>query len=281
MGAGGGVGRQSHEADAACQVGGVDAWPGRERIVAAYGEHPRQIDDGALLDAAHRAAHRDPGQVEVAGQQGVEAAAAGGLGLELQAHLRVAAPEGDDRLGHEVPDRRSAGRDAHGTAFAVHEVSQAAQRTIETGDPLGGGIAQDAPRRRGNDPARLALQQAQARLPLQALDVLAHRGLCTGQVTGHGTEASRPAHGHEHTQVIERHNTQATPGICEAIPRIDWGTEVPEDRCRAQAATRTGPSHGSGPAKAACGCRPTLSPKGTGHRAQSSCSRRTGCHHAA
>ena len=83
---------------------------GGQGVVAVDGQHPGKLDDGALLDALHRCAEADPGQVEAARDEGVEAAAAGVRGLEFQAHLGVAPAEGHDRVGHEVPHRGGAGR---------------------------------------------------------------------------------------------------------------------------------------------------------------------------
>lgn len=95
------------------EVGGIDARAGGEGVVGADREHPGQFHDRALFDAADRSADGDPGEVEVVGGECVEAAAAGVLGLELQAHPGVEAAEGDDGVGHEVPHGRRAGGDAH------------------------------------------------------------------------------------------------------------------------------------------------------------------------
>lgn len=89
---------------------GIDARPGCERVVGPLGEHPGQIDNGALLDAAHRPADGDPGNVGVARQKGVEAPATGGLGQKIVAgplrqpsgdFVRIRTGEGFELVGVE------------------------------------------------------------------------------------------------------------------------------------------------------------------------------------
>ncbi len=223
--AGGGVGRQPHQAEVG-EVGDADALPSRQRVALPDREHPGQVDRGPLLDAADRLADGDPRQVEVAGQQRVEAAAAGGLGLELQADAGVAAAEVDDRVGHEVPHGGAAGGHPDRAALPVDQVPQAAQGQVQAGQTVGGRVPQDAPGGGGHHPARLALQQADTGLLLQPLHVLAHRGLGAAQLAGHRAERSGPAHRHEHPQVVKSHerhasNPQAGTGTWEANPRID------------------------------------------------------------
>lgn len=207
MGAGGGVLGQTDVPDAD-EVGEVDVGPGGEGVVRADGEHPGQSHDGAQLDAADRAADGDPGEVEVVGGEGVEAAAAGVLGLELQAHLGVAAAEGDDGLGHEVPHGRRSGGDADRAATAADEVVHATQGPVEAGDAVGGGRLEDAAGLGGYDATGVPLQEAGAGLLLQTADVLADGRLGAAEVACHGTEAAGAADGHEHTKVIEGHATQ-------------------------------------------------------------------------
>lgn len=194
------------------QVGGVDAVPGGEGVVGADGEHPGQLHDGALLDAAHGTADGDPGEVQVVGGEGVEAAAAGVLGLELQADAGVAAAEVHDRLGHEVPYGRRPGGDAHGAGVPAHELVEAAQRPVEAGDAVGCGRLQDAAGLGGDDAAGVALQQAGAGLLLQPADVLADGGLGAAEVAGDGAEAARPADGHEDAEVVESHEPKLPLG---------------------------------------------------------------------
>ncbi len=189
------------------EVGGVDAGAGGEGVVRADGEYPGQFHDGPQLDAADRAADGDPGEVEVVGGEGVEAAAAGVLGLELQAHLGVAAAEGDDGLGHEVPHGRRAGGDAD-RAASPDEVVHAAQGPVESGDAVGGGRLEDAAGLGGDDATGVPLQEARAGLLLQAADVLADGRLGAAEVAGHGAEAAGAADGHEHTEIIEGHEPQ-------------------------------------------------------------------------
>lgn len=243
VGAGGGVLRQPDVADAG-EVGGGEAGPAGEGVVGADREHPGQFHDGALLDAPHGGADGDPGEVEVAGGEGVEAAAAGVLGLELQAHRGVAAAEGDDGLGHEVPHGRGTGGDAHGAAPAPYEVLHAAQGAVEAGDAVGGRRQDDAAGLGGYDAAGVALQEAGAGLLLQAADVLADGGLGAAEVACDGAEAAGAADGHEHAEVVEGHETQAIPWMWGVNRRIDLGVGVDHDRYRARAATRPRLRHG-------------------------------------
>lgn len=212
MGAGGGILGQPDVPDAG-EVGGVDTGAGGEGVVRADGEHPGQFHDGPQLDAADRAADGDPGEVEGAGGEGVEAAAAGVLGLELQAHLGVASAEGDDGLGHEVPHRRRSRGDADRAATAVDEVVDAAQGAVESGDAVGGGRLEDAAGLGGHDATGVALQEAGAGLLLQAADVLADGRLGAAEVACHGAEAAGAADGNEHTKIIESHETQGIAWI--------------------------------------------------------------------
>lgn len=207
MGAGGGVLGQPDVPDAG-EVGGVEVGVAGEGVVDSDGEHPGQLHDGAQLDAADRAADGDPGEVEVGGGEGVEAAAAGVLGLELQAHLGVAAAEGDDGLGHEVPHRRRSGGDADRATTSADEVVDAAQGTVESGDAVGGGRLEDAAGLGGHDATGVALQESGAGLLLQAADVLADGRLGAAEVACHRAEAAGAADGHEHTKIIEGHETQ-------------------------------------------------------------------------
>lgn len=257
VGAGGGVLRQPDVADAR-EVGGGEAGPAGEGVVGADGQHPGQFHDRALLDAPDRGADGDPGEVEVAGGEGVEAAAAGVLGLELQAHPGVAAAEGDDGFGHEVPHGRRAGRDAHGAAPAPYEVRHAPQGAVEAGDAVGGRRPDDPAGLGGHDAAGVALQEAGAGLLLQAADVLADGGLGAAEVAGDGAEAASAADGHEHAEVVEGHGPQDIPWVWGANRRIDLGVGVDHDRCRARAATRSAPRPGvRNPGRGAVGCRPT------------------------
>ncbi len=207
VGAGGGVLRKPDVTDAG-EVGGIDARAGGEGVVGADREHPRQFHDRALFDAADRSADGDPGEVEVVGGECVEAAAAGVLGLELQAHPGVEAAEGDDGLGHEVPHGRRAGGDAHRAASAPYEVVHPAQGSVETGDAVRRGRLEDAARLGGDDTAGVALQEARAGLLLQAADVLADGRLGAAEVAGDGAEAAGTADGHEHAEIVEGHETQ-------------------------------------------------------------------------
>lgn len=240
------------------EVGGVDAGAGGEGVVRADGEYPGQLHDGAQLDAADRAADGDPGEVEGVGGEGVEAVADGVLGLELQAHPGVAAAEGDDGLGHEVPHRRPAGGDADRAATAPDEVLHAAQGAVESGDAVGGGRLEDAAGRGGQNAAGMAFQEARAGLLLQAADVLADGRLGAAEVAGHCAEAARPADGHEHTEIIKGHKTQGIAWRLRANWRIDLGFGWDQDRCRARAATCPCPRHGvRNPGAGGAGCRPT------------------------
>lgn len=243
VGAGGGVLRQPDVADAG-EVGGGEVGPAGEGVVGADREHPGQFHDGALLDAPDGGSDGDPGEVEVTGGQGVEAAAAGVLGLELQAHPGVAAAEGDDGLGHEVPHGRRAGGDAHGAAPAPYEVLHAAQGAVEAGEAVGGGRLDDPAGLGGHDAACVALQEAGAGLLLQATDVLADGGLGAAEVACDGAEAAGAADGHEHAEVVEGHETQDIPWMWGVNRRIDLGFGVDQDRCRARAATRPRLRHG-------------------------------------
>lgn len=243
VGAGGGVLRQPDVADAG-EIGGGEAGPAGEGVVGADREHPGQFHDGALLDAPHGGADGDPGEVEVAGGEGVEAAAAGVLGLELQTHRGMAAAEGDDGVGHEVPHGRGTGGDAHGAAPAPYEVLHAAQGAVEAGDAVGGRRQDDAAGLGGHDAAGVALQEAGAGLLLQAADVLADGGLGAAEVARDGAEAAGAADGHEHAEVVEGHETQAIPWVWGVNRRIDLGVGVDHDRCRARAATRPRLRHG-------------------------------------
>ncbi len=240
VGTGGGVLRQPDVADTG-EVGGGERGPAGEGVVGADREDPGQFHDGALLDAADGGADGDPGEVEVAGGERVEAAPAGVLGLELQAHRGVAAAEGDDGLGHEVPHGRRAGGDAHRPAPAPYEVLHAAQRAVEAGDAVCGGRPEDAAGLGGHDAAGVPLQEAGAGLLLQAADVLADGGLGAAEVARDGAEAAGAADGHEHAKVVEGHEPQGIPWIRGANRRIDWGVGVDHDRCRARAATRPPP----------------------------------------
>ncbi|GAA2649724.1 hypothetical protein GCM10010425_72280 [Streptomyces spororaveus] len=257
MGAGGGVLGQPDVTDAG-EVGGVDAGAAGEGVVGADGEYPGQLHDGAQLDAADRGADGDPGEVEVVGGEGVEAAAAGVLGLELQAHLGVAAAEGDDGFGHEVPHRRRSRGDADGAAAAPDEVVEAAQGAVESGDALGGGRPEDAAGLGGYDATGVALQEAGAGPLLQSADVLADGRLGAAEIAGHGAEAAGAADGHEHTKIIEGHEIQGIAWMQRANRRIDLGFGWDQDRCRARAATRPRPRHGvRNPGTGRDGCRPT------------------------
>lgn len=257
MGAGGGVLGEPDVPDAD-EVGGVEAGPGGEGVVGADGEYPGQSHDGALLDAADRAADGDPGEVEVVGGEGVEAAAAGVLGLELQADLGVAAAEGDDGLGHEVPHRRRTGGDADGAAAAPDEVVHAAQGAVESGDAVGGGCLEDAASLGGYDATGVALQEAGAGLLLQAADVLADGRLGAAEVAGDGAETAGAADGHEHTKIIKGHEIQGIAWGWGVNRRIDLGFGWDQDRCRARAATRPRLCPGvRNPGAGGAGCRPT------------------------
>ncbi len=243
VGPGGGVLREPDVADVG-EVGGGEAGTAGEGVVGADREHPGQFHDRALLDAPYGGADGDPGEVEVACGEGVEAAAAGVLGLELQAHPGVAAAEGDDRLGHEVPDGRRTGGDAHGAAPAPYEVRHAAQGAVQAGDAVGGGRLNDTAGLGRHDAAGVALQEAGAGLLLQAADVLADGGLGAAEVACDGAEAAGAADGHEHAEIVEGHETQDIPWVWRANRRIDLGFAVNQDRCRARAATRPRLRHG-------------------------------------
>ncbi len=194
------------------EVGGFDPVPGGEGVVGADRQHPGQLHDGALLDAAHGLADGDPGEIQVVGGEGVEAAAAGVLGLELQADAGVAAAEVHDRLGHEVPYGRRPGGDAHRAGDPADELVQAAQRPVETGDPVGGGRLEDTAGLGGDDAAGMALQQPGAGLLLQPADVLADGRLRAAEVAGDGAEAARPADGHEDAEIVESHGSKLQLG---------------------------------------------------------------------
>lgn len=207
MGAGAGVLGQPDVADGG-EVGGLQAGAGGEGVVGADREDPGQAHDGPLLDAAHGAADGDPGEVETVRGKGFETAAAGVLGLELQAHAGVFAAEGDDGLGHEVPDGGGAGGDADRSAAAPYEGVEPTQRTVEPRDAVGGGLLEDPAGFGGRDAARVAGQEHRAGLLLQAADVLTDGGLGAAEFAGDGTEAAGPAHGDEHTEIIKGHNPQ-------------------------------------------------------------------------
>ncbi|MGW0444466.1 ketopantoate reductase family protein [Streptosporangium sandarakinum] len=77
--------------------------------------------------------------------------------------------------------------------------------------------------------------------------MLAHRGLGAGQVAGDGTQASRLADRHEHTQVVEGHR-HAGHGSPLPYPSSDWGIHkqprgltclsfLAQDHCGPRAAT--------------------------------------------
>ncbi|GHE27998.1 hypothetical protein GCM10017778_07570 [Streptomyces vinaceus] len=218
VGAGGGVLREPDVADAG-EVGRLDAGPDGKRVVGADGEHPGQLHHRALLDPAHGPADGDPGEVQVVGGEGVEAAAAGILGLELQADPRVAAPEADDGLGHEVPYGRGARGDAYRSAVPADEFVEAAQGAVEPGDAVRGGRLEDAPGLGGEHAAGVPLQQLRARLLFEAADVLADRGLRTAEIAGDGAEAAGPADGDEDAEIVEGHGRQATPSRSLGLDR--------------------------------------------------------------
>ncbi len=218
VGAGRGVLREPDVADAG-QVGRLDPGPVGEGIVGTDREHPGQLHHRALFDAAHGPADGDPGEVQVVGGERVEAAAAGVLGLELQADLGVAAPEVDDGLGHEVPYGRRARGDAHRPGVPADEVVEAAQGAVEPGDAVGGGRLEDAPGLGGDDAAGVPLQQIGAGLLLEPADVLTDGRLGAAEVAGDGAEAAGPADGHEDAEIVESHGFQATPSSSLGLDR--------------------------------------------------------------
>lgn len=124
----------------------------------------------------------------------------------------MAAPEGDDRLGHEVPHGGGPGGDADRAAVAPYQVVEPAQGSVEPGDAVGGGRPEDQTGPGGRHPARMALQERGAGLLLQTADVLADGGLGAAEVAGDGTEAAGPADGDEDAEIIEGHNPQDIPG---------------------------------------------------------------------
>lgn len=222
MGAGSGVLGQPDVADGR-EVGRFEAGADGERVVGADREDPGQPHDGALLDAAHGVSDGDPGEVEVVRGKGVEAAAAGVLGLELQAHAGVLAAEGDDGLGHEVAHGGGAGGDAHRTATAPHQGVEPAQGPVESADAVGGGGLKDPPCLGGYDAPRVALQERGPGLLLQTADVLTDGGLRTSEVAGNGTETAGPADGDEDSEIIEGHHTQGIPWVSCTVRGTGFG----------------------------------------------------------
>ncbi|GAA1222222.1 hypothetical protein GCM10009646_06620 [Streptomyces aureus] len=51
----------------------------------------------------------------------------------------------------------------------------------------------------------MPFEEADAHLPFEAADVLAHRRLRAGEVAGDGAEAARRAHGDVDTEIVEGH----------------------------------------------------------------------------
>lgn len=207
---GGGVLRQPDVPDTR-QLLGLDPLPAGERVIGAYGEHPGQPDHRMLLDARYRRADGDPGQLGASVRDDLETAAAGTLGPELQVDVRVVGAEGDDRLGHEVPDGRGAGGHPDRAAVARAQIGQPVQRQIQSADAVRRRAVQDPARLGRCHPARPAFQQPAARLPFEALDALAHGRLGAAEIAGDGTEAARLAHGHEDAQIIEGHPRTVAP----------------------------------------------------------------------
>lgn len=187
------------------QLLGLDPLPVGERVVGAYGEHPRQADHRMLLDAGDRRAEGDPGQLRIAVRDGLEAAAAGTLGPELQVDVRMAGAEGDHRLGHEVPDGCGAGGHPDRAAVVSAQIGQPAQRQIQAADAVRRRAVQDQARLGRCHTARPALQQIDARLPFEAFDALADGRLGAAEIAGDGAEAARLAYGDEGTQIIDGH----------------------------------------------------------------------------
>lgn len=250
MGVGGGVLRQSDEPHPV-QVGALDPLPSGEFVVGAHREHPGQLRHGPLLDAAHGGSEGQPGQVEVARRVGQRVAApgAGPYGLELQAHVRVRAPEVDDALGHEVPHGRAAGGDPYDAAVAAHHFGQPAQREVQAGDALGRRLLEHPSGPGGHDPAGLPFHEPDAGLALQPPYVLTHRRLGAAQVTGHRAEAPGPADGHEDAQIVEGHPGTVPKAELECehgLPRFDFTTPLvrmkPGPKCQKELASqnRTG-----------------------------------------
>lgn len=216
MGVRGGVLRQSDEPHPV-QFAALHPLPSGELVIGAHGEHPGQFRHGPLLDAAYGGPEGHPRQVEVPERVGQRVTASGARphGLELQAHVRVGAPEVDDALRHEVPHGRAAGRDPYDTAVAAHQIGQAAQCEVQPGDAVGRRFLEHPPGPGGHDPAGLPLHQPDADLPLQPPHVLAHRRLGAAQLTGHRAEAPGPADGDEDTEIVEGHGA--------TIPKVQLG----------------------------------------------------------
>ena len=130
----------------------------------------------------------------------------GGVGRpELQGDAGMPTAEGGDRAGHEVAHRNATRGDADGTAVPVAHFTQVADRSVEGGDAGERCLIEHPPGRGRDDPAGSALDQSQAGLFLEALDVLADRRLGAQQGPRGRAKVPGLVHGDENAQVFQSH----------------------------------------------------------------------------
>jgi hypothetical protein len=101
-----------------------------------------------------------------------------------------------------VPHRDAAGGDADGAAVPVAQLGEMAERGVERGEAGERGLLEHPPGLGRGDPAGLALDQGQAGLFLEALDVLADRRLGARQYPRGCAEVPGLVYGDENAQVF-------------------------------------------------------------------------------
>ncbi len=109
------------------------------------------------------------------------------------------AGEGTQILGQELDDRRGIGVDAHVALHALAELAEIGVQLLQVIQQVARVVQQCVPRRRQLDALGLAIEQADAELPFQIADALAHRRQRqmlalggTGQTAGLGDGDEQP-----------------------------------------------------------------------------------------
>jgi len=141
------------------------AWRDQHQPILAVGKHLQVLGRHVPGEDA------DIGQPLAQGAQGVTADAL----LQVDLHLRVLAGEGTQVLGEKLDHRRGIGVDAHMALHALAELAQVGVQLLQVVQQVARVVQQRVTGRRQLDALGLAIEQADAELPFQIADALAHR----------------------------------------------------------------------------------------------------------